>query len=48
MKDLLMLRKTVAGLISLDAAASERADVKGDGRVNLKDVLALRRALAGS
>ena len=47
-KDLLMLRKTVAGLISLDAAASERADVKGDGRVNLKDVLALRRALAGS
>ena len=48
MKDLLFLRKLLAGAETLDLEDSYRADVDGDGNVNMKDVLALRKILAGA
>lgn len=45
MKDVLALRKLIAGAAEEDGSAG--ADVNGDGDVNMKDVLALRKILAG-
>ena len=47
MKDILHLRRIVAGLESVDKDRFEFADVRPDGDLNMKDVLALRRIVAG-
>ena len=44
LKDVLMLRKSIAGLGNL--TVSEAADVNGDGNIDLKDVLMLRKYIA--
>ena len=45
MKDVLLVRKFIAGLVSgIDTSA---ADVNGDGHVDMKDVLLLRKFIAG-
>ena len=48
MKDVLLLRKIVAGVEAPDAATERRADVDGSGDVNMKDVLLLRKIVAGA
>ena len=48
MKDVLLLRKALAGATVLNTAESKRADVDGDGNVTMKDVLMLRKILAGT
>ena len=47
MKDVLFLRKIVAGIVAPTPAEAARADVNGDGDVNMKDVLLLRKIVAG-
>ena len=47
MKDVLFLRKALAGAETLTKEQAELADVDGDGNVNMKDVLKLRKMLAG-
>ena len=47
MKDILMLRKCIAGVEGLTEEQLKRADVDGDGTVNMKDVLKLRKTVAG-
>ena len=42
MKDLLLVRKTLAGTDGIDEAYFANADVNGDGKINMKDVLLLR------
>ena len=48
MKDVLFLRKVIAGAETLTEEQAKRADVNGDGEVNMKDVLALRKIIAGA
>ena len=48
MKDVLALRKVLAGAAELPEGYEANADVNGDGAVNMKDVLTLRKILAGS
>ena len=48
MKDVLALRKVLAGEAVLPEGSEENADVNKDGAVNMKDVLTLRKILAGS
>ena len=48
MKDLLFLRKLVAGDEDGDETTRARADVDGDGNITMKDVLLLRKILAGA
>ena len=47
MKDVLLARKYIAGLIGPDALDVALADVDGDGSVTMKDVLLLRKFIAG-
>ena len=47
MKDVLLLRKAIAGADKIDDKYALNADVNGDGTVNMKDVLMLRKILAG-
>ncbi len=47
MKDVLMLRKVLAGVETLSERFEGNADVNGDGGVDMKDVLMLRKILAG-
>ncbi len=46
-KDVLLLRRAVAGIVTLTESQRKKADVNGDGDVDLKDVLKLRRIVAG-
>ena len=48
MKDVLKLRKVIAGSETLTKELEALADVDGDGNVNMKDVLLLRKILAGA
>ncbi len=48
MKDVLLLRKVVAGAAKLTPEFEKYADVDGDGSVNMKDILQLRKILAGA
>ena len=48
MKDVLMLRKSVAGAETLMPGQNIRSDVDGDGSVSMKDVLMLRKIIAGA
>ena len=48
MKDVLLLRKVVAGAAKLTPEFKKYADVDGDGSVNMKDILLLRKILAGA
>ena len=48
MKDVLLLRKVVAGSEKLTPEFERYADVDGDGSVNMKDILLLRKILAGA
>ena len=47
MKDVLMLRKVLAGAGDLSDKLKGNADVNGDGGVDMKDVLMLRKIIAG-
>ena len=47
MKDVLLLRRSIAGLVTLTAAETTCADVNRDKSVDMKDVLLLRRVIAG-
>ena len=47
MKDVLLIRKALAGSETLTEEQAELADVDGDGNVNMKDILKLRKILAG-
>ncbi len=47
LKDVLKLRRALAGAEELTEEQEAAADVNGDGAVNMKDVLLLRRILAG-
>ena len=47
MKDVLLLRKVIAGADSLDMRYFKNADLDGSGTLNMKDVLKLRKMLAG-
>ena len=47
LKDILILRRYVAGIISIDDAMKLRADVNGDSDIDFKDILKLRRTVAG-
>lgn len=46
-KDILMIRKFVAGLISLDEWQRTASDLNSDGSINSKDVLLFRKTLIG-
>ncbi len=48
MKDVLFLRKIIAGSAKLTPEFERFADVDGNGKVNLKDLLLLRRIIAGA
>ena len=48
MKDVLLLRKVIAGAEDLTPEQEARADLDGDGAVTMKDVLALRKIIAGA
>ena len=48
MKDVLLLRKALAGAAALTPEQAKRADVNGDGDFNMKDILMLRKILAGA
>ncbi len=48
MKDVLYLRKVLAGAAAAEPDAESRLDVDGDGNVTMKDVLLLRKILAGA
>ena len=47
MKDILLLRRALAGDVEPMPGQSRRADVDGDGNVTMKDVLMLRKIIAG-
>jgi|GEM_PF-2362320 len=47
MKDVLLLRRYIAGLSDLGVSSQRRADVNGDNDITTKDVLKLRRMIAG-
>ena len=47
LKDILLLRKIVAGVETLPDSYIANADVNGDGYVTLKDILLLRKVVAG-
>ena len=47
MKDVLLLRRYIAGLSELDEDGQRRADINADDDVTMKDVLKLRRIIAG-
>lgn len=47
LKDVLMLRRVVAGMIEMTPEQSVAADVSKDYSLNLKDILALRKIVAG-
>lgn len=47
MKDVLLLRRYLAGLEEVENVDLRRADMNADGAVTMKDVLALRRFLSG-
>lgn len=46
-KDVLLMRRYIAGLGDLTAEAIFRGDVNGDGDITTKDVLTVRRIIAG-
>ena len=46
-KDVLLLRRYIAGLVDDDDIYLERADVDGNGSCDIKDVLRIRRFIAG-
>ena len=48
MKDVLLLRKLLAGAATAEEGSEALADVDGDGVVTMKDVLLLRKILAGA
>ena len=48
MKDVLLLRKVIAGSETLSAEQMKFADLDGSGDVNMKDVLKLRKIIAGA
>ena len=47
MKDVLQIRRAIAGIALLDPVRALCADVDGNGSVDMKDVLRLRRIIAG-
>ncbi len=47
MKDILLLRRILAGAAEPTPEEAARADVNGDGSFNMKDILLLRRIVAG-
>ena len=47
LKDILILRKVVAGVATLPDSYLANADVNRDGYITLKDILILRRVVAG-
>ena len=47
LKDLLLLRKLVAGAADESEADLNGADADGNGKINMQDILALRRIIAG-
>ena len=47
LKDVLILRKVVAGVATLPDVYADNADVNRDGVVTLKDILLLRKVVAG-
>ena len=47
MKDVLAIRRLLAGDFGEEGAFTLAADVDGDGSLTMKDVLALRRIVAG-
>ena len=47
LKDVLILRKVVAGVATLPDVYADNADVNRDGIVTLKDILLLRKVVAG-
>ena len=47
MKDVLLIRRVIAGLEEIDPENEMCADINGDGDVNMKDVLKIRRIIAG-
>ena len=48
MKDVLLLRKVIAGAEKLDMRFFANADLDGNGDINMKDVLKLRKIIAGA
>ena len=47
MKDVLIMRRYIAGLDDLTDAEITRGDIDGDGDITMKDVLKARRIIAG-
>ncbi|MBR0302762.1 MAG: dockerin type I repeat-containing protein, partial [Clostridia bacterium] len=47
MKDVLKIRKNIAGLEELSDEEIKRADIDGDTQLTMKDVLKIRRTIAG-
>ena len=47
MKDVLLLRKVIAGAEGIDPNLFANADLDGNGDINMKDVLKLRKIIAG-
>jgi len=47
MRDVLKIRRYIAGLDDLTPEEFERADVNGDGDITMRDVLKIRRYIAG-
>ncbi len=47
MKDVLLLRKLLTGLVTPDSVNQANADATGDGKIDMKDVLKLRKFLTG-
>ena len=47
MKDVLLMRRYIAGLDELTQAQIAAGDMDGDGDVTMKDVLKARRIIAG-
>jgi len=47
LKDVVLIRRAIAGGWSLSKYNASAADVNGDGLINLKDVVLIRRAVAG-
>ena len=47
MKDVLLMRRYIAGLVEDVEIILDNADLTGDGDVDMRDVLALRRRIAG-
>ena len=47
MKDVLMMRRHIAGLITLNSSQIASGDLDSDGVITMKDVLKARRIIAG-